>query len=132
MIGGLAVRLPAVDAAEPKPGYCASKSVSAALLKDCRNFLKLKYCLDKDGVLNWGDNVKVRDWTGVKVNRDGTAVIRLNLHDKGLTGDIPPRLGRLSGLKRIDLGYKALTGPVPSTLALQSQITFYSFSRWLE
>ena len=116
MLGAIAFSPSVADAAQPKPGYCEPKDVSAALLKDCRHLLKLKDRLDNTGVLNWSLDVKIRDWTGVGVNQDRTAVVGLKLPVKGLVGEVPSRLGRLSGLERIDLSHNALTGPVPSTL----------------
>ena len=119
---GLAVQLPAAEAAETgslsdlRPGYCGPGSVSSELERDCRRLLHAKHRLDQDGVLNWDWKVEVKHWTGVEVNEERTAVTGLNLRDMGLTGSIPPELGQLTGLQRVDLTHNDLTGPIPGRL----------------
>ena len=120
MLGALVHPTASAAAAEKNEGggegYCAKNSVSATLLKDCKKLLLLKDRLDPSGVLNWDRNVKVKGWTGIRVNEDGTAVTVLELLDQGLTGEIPPRLSQLTGLVLIDLSYNRLTGSIPPEL----------------
>ena len=69
------------------------------------------------GGRNWLTNAPLRDWEGVNVDEDGR-VVSLDLRDHGLRGIIPPELGKLFSLRRLDLGgedHLSLTGvAVPS------------------
>ena len=65
---------------------------------------------------NWLTNEPFRDWYGVDVDLTG-AVLRLDLHDNGLTGEIPAELGRFSALQVLDLRSNDLRGSIPSDLS---------------
>ena len=75
---------------------------------------------------NWLSSAPLGDWYGVEVNQDGR-VTRLRLGgwddatrefiDHGLTGSLPPELGTLSHLRRLEIGGNGgLTGPIPAEL----------------
>ena len=63
---------------------------------------------------NWLTEAPLRDWYGVTMA--GDRVRFLHLRENGLTGRIPPELGRLTGLGGLFLGQNALTGPIPPEL----------------
>ena len=63
---------------------------------------------------SWLSNAPLKDWRGVGVT-DGR-VTSLVLSDHDLKGPIPPELGSLSRLERLDLGGNVLTGPIPPSL----------------
>lgn len=75
---------------------------------------------------NWLRAAPLAEWFGV--GTDGTGrVTRLDLSGNGLAGDIPPALGRLSHLERLNLGWRwdpgsrmlfsnQLSGPIPPEL----------------
>ena len=62
---------------------------------------------------NWLTDAPPGDWYGVDTDASGR-VVRLRL--RGLTGSLPPELGGLARLERLDLGANALTGPIPPEL----------------
>ena len=75
---------------------------------------------------NWVSNAPLENWYGVEVDRHGR-VTRLRLggwdntardfFGNGLTGSLPPDLGTLSHLQRLEIGGNVgLTGPIPTTL----------------
>ena len=64
--------------------------------------------------LGWSADAALTDWRGVRVE-DGR-VRQLLLAEAGLDGSIPPELGRLEGVYRIDLDTNRLTGAIPSQL----------------
>ena len=64
---------------------------------------------------NWKTSAPIGEWFGVSTNAAGR-VTRLVLPGNGLTGLIPPALGRLANLESLELGENALTGPIPSEL----------------
>uniref|UniRef100_A0A7I4B2Y6 Leucine-rich repeat-containing N-terminal plant-type domain-containing protein n=2 Tax=Physcomitrium patens TaxID=3218 RepID=A0A7I4B2Y6_PHYPA len=45
-------------------------------------------------------------------------VVELNLSAAGLSGPVPPEIGRLTSLRKLDLSNNAISGPIPSQLAL--------------
>ena len=64
---------------------------------------------------NWLSDESVGEWHGVTANADGR-VTDLLLSDNNLAGAIPPELGDLDGLKRVDLYDNSLTGKIPEEL----------------
>lgn len=65
---------------------------------------------------NWGSTLPLEEWHGVTVDEDGQ-VTALRLTRNGLTGPIPPELGRLTKLRSLDLSRNALSGTIPVRLA---------------
>ncbi len=98
----------------------AGLSAPATAQVDERAVLEAFY--DATGGDNWTNNTNWKDdstdigeWFGVGVDRSGR-VISLELSSNGLTGSIPPELGRLADLRLLHLGFNSLTGSIPSQL----------------
>ena len=107
----------------PPPPSCAEPS----LAPDCAILLAARDALAGDGALNWSADVPVTEWDGVTVSdwervtvwRSSRRVWSLDLRNRGLTGIIPPELGRLPPtLVHLLLAGNALTGCVPERLRL--------------
>ncbi|WP_420615296.1 Ig-like domain-containing protein [Candidatus Palauibacter sp.] len=64
---------------------------------------------------NWLTNEPLGSWHGVEANTTGV-VLRLDLPENGLAGEIPAEIGRFSALRVLDLGDNALRGSIPSDL----------------
>ncbi len=75
---------------------------------------------------NWLTDAPLGEWYGVDTDNSGR-VVRLDLDGRwdsdareyiphGLSGPIPPELGNLTDLTRLDLGHNFLSGPVPTEL----------------
>ena len=64
---------------------------------------------------NWKTTAPLDTWHGVTADAAGRATA-LELPENGLAGPIPPALGRLSNLERLNLRENALTGPIPDEL----------------
>ena len=64
---------------------------------------------------NWKTAAQLGEWHGVTTDTAGR-VTGLELVDNGLVGSIPPALGNLENLERLDLGSNALAGPIPGEL----------------
>ena len=99
---------------------CAQSS--AVLIRDCETLLGLKDTLDPDGVLNWAGNVAVSSWEGVSSNA-ASGLTRLSLASKFLTGTIPPALGDLTALVELNLHNNELSGSIPAALGDLSNLT---------
>ena len=66
---------------------------------------------------NWLTEAPVRQWYGVLAAREGR-VSGLVLDDNGLSGSLPPEVGRLEGLRQLVLAENAgLSGALPVSLA---------------
>ena len=74
----------------------------------------------------WLSDVPLGRWHGVSVDTQGR-VSSLILSGNALTGAIPPELGDLSNLTRLDLNSNALTGAIPPELGGLSNLE----SLWL-
>ena len=70
---------------------------------------------------NWLTERPIREWYGV-INDASGRVTGLVLDWNGLTGEIPPRLGNLSNLKRLELGNNQLSGEIPQELSSLSNL----------
>ena len=57
---------------------------------------------------NWGTDAPVDEWYGVTTDEEGR-ITGLDLSDNGLTGPIPPELGRLESLEVLDLSGNGIT-----------------------
>ena len=96
---------------------CAPASrLSPPLFDDCTLLLALKETLAGEAELNWSEALPLYEWQGVTVGGPPARVTDLTLAANGLTGRIPPELGRLDGLVHLNLAVNRLTGPVPPEL----------------
>ena len=89
------------------------------------------------GGANWDDNTNwlsdrpIGEWHGVTTDSNGR-VIKLNLPENHLTGEIPPELGGLSKLTGLWLLRNQLTGGIPPELGgLSNLAKLYLFSNQL-
>ena len=86
------------------------------LFDDCTLLLAVKETLAGGAELNWSGALPIHEWQGVTVGGSPPRVTGLDLAGTGLTGRIPPELGRLDGLVHLNLAINRLTGPVPPEL----------------
>lgn len=93
------------------------------LISDCEILLELRDKLAGNGELNWTTNLSMLDWDGVTVSGPPSRVTELQLNVKGLTGQIPSELGKLSGLTNLSLGGNELTGEIPPELGNLTNMT---------
>ena len=71
---------------------------------------------------NWLSNAPLGQWYGVTTD-SSSRVTELDLHENGLSGQIPSVLGNLSGLRKLRLYRNQLRGGIPSELGRISNIT---------
>ena len=74
---------------------------------------------------NWLSSRPIRDWHGVATNSGGR-VVGINLHNNGLTGEMPAELGNLSNLTSLSLLNNQLSGEIPAELGKLSNLTWLS------
>ncbi len=87
------------------------------LVRDCSMLLAAKDTLAGEGSLDWSTDTNISDWQGVRVQNTPSPYVRvLLLTEQGLTGSIPPELGGVADVRRIDLDYNTLTGGLPREL----------------
>ena len=73
------------------------------LARDCSLLLSAKDKLAGGASLNWSADLIITRWEGVTIRLSPSLRVRhLLLDDLGLTGRIPPELGGLEGLERLD------------------------------
>ena len=92
------------------------------LMRDCNNLLAAKDALRGTATLNWSVDTAITSWDGVKVSGSPARVTSLVLTSEGLTGTIPPVLGRLDGLEYLRLVNNQLTGEIPAELGSLSNL----------
>ena len=111
------------------PG-CGTQGGDAAnmyLNNDCEALLDSKDALG--GSLNWSEALRINRWNGIQghamfpsLSGDPMRVTALHLQKKGLDGEIPDALGRLSGLTYLNLHSNELQGMVPGALGSLSNL----------
>ena len=74
------------------------------------------------GTLNWSGGTAIGSWDGVTLGSSPVRVTSLVLSDSQLTGTIPPELGNLNNLERLNLTRNQLTGPIPPELSLLTNL----------
>ena len=93
-----------------------SPRMNPELLGDCTLLLAIRDELAGRATLNWRAGIPIGRWQGVTLGGPEGRVGALALSGQGLTGRIPPELGRLRGLGLLYLDRNRLTGPIPPEL----------------
>ena len=86
------------------------------LADDCAILLSAAPILAGGAALNWSAAVPITEWDGVILDGDPLRVAAISLTAKGLDGEIPPSLARLSSLRGIALYGNNLSGEIPAEL----------------
>ena len=76
----------------------------------------------------WVTEAPLRRWSGVEMDAQGR-VVGLDLGYNGLSGPIPPELGGLSNLERLNLYSNDLSGPIPPELGGLSNLERLNLDR---
>lgn len=116
-------------------GYVVPEpEANPGLVADCETLLRLRDDLIGDSYVNWSTHKPIVTWDGVDIGcptpLSATGVTTwqeitlecpsqprvIGLWLGGMMGSIPPKLGELSGLKRLRLANGQLTGGIPPEL----------------
>ncbi len=95
---------------------------NTALVKDCEALLALRDTFTPRAFLNWGAHLPLADWDGVAVGGSPARIRGLALQDFGLSGPIPPELGELTALERLNLRRNSLRGAIPSSFSRLTEL----------
>ena len=76
---------------------------------------------------NWPDGKHLGEWSGVNDDRWGD-IVALELPGNGLRGEVPPELGNLRAISRIDLSHNELSGELPPELTNIRELGFLDLS----
>ena len=93
------------------------------LVADCVILYGSRDLLAGTGSLDWSATTAITTWEGVRIEGTPRRVTYLLLDDRELSGVIPPSLGGLGELRRIDLDVNSLTGIIPAELGSLSKLT---------
>ena len=93
------------------------------LVHDCEMLLSIRDRLAGNSKLNWNEDTPINDWEGVAVAAEPPRVRALTLRQNGLTGTLPPELGRLAELRTLNLAENYLSGSIPPELGGLSKLT---------
>ena len=119
---------PADSPIASKPANCANGTVvpnpqsNLKLVEQCETLLNIKRTLAGDAKLNWSDEIPMKFWHGIQLDRTGNKLEFLVLHRHGLTGTIPPEIGELVDLQFLDLSHNQLSGEIPDELKRLSNL----------
>ena len=76
----------------------------------------------------WKIRLPMETWTGVSVDNNGR-VVKLDLSQKELEGELPPELGNLTSLQSLDLSLNSLRGELPPELGNLTNLQSLDLSR---
>lgn len=94
------------------------------LVSDCEALLLSMATLSASSTQNWSVDVSIDEWDGLTVGGPPMRVTEIRLADSGLTGSLPPELGRLTELEYLAFTGNKLTGSIPRELGdLQNLVT---------
>ena len=99
-----------------------SAASNPGLVADCEALLAARDTLVGSGTLDWSGGTTIAAWDGVTLSGSPLRVTSLVLSDSQLTGTIPPELGNLNNLERLNLTRNQLTGPIPPELSLLTDL----------
>ncbi len=110
-------RNPAHVAVPAAPRFCrAGASIGDGLFADCTGLLAMRDALAGAAALNWSRGRPLPEWHGVRVSGAPPRVTALALPGTGLSGVLPPELGRLERLVSLRLEDNQLAGSIPDEL----------------
>ena len=114
----------------PPPPTCADGAVGdtdadEALLVECNVQVGLVAALIGDGTatLNWDPATDIANWDGVTVEGTPRRVVKLDLANKELAGELSARLVNLEELRELRINDNDLGGRIPSELGLLRKLT---------
>ncbi len=90
---------------------------------ECAHLLALRDTLAGTRTLNWSTTRDMASWTGVTVEGTPRRVVKLDLANSGLTGELSGLLGTLTSLTELRLDGNALTGRIPSKVIRLTRLT---------
>ena len=104
----------------------SNPSGNPELVADCETLLAVRDVLGGDLTLNWGPERHITDWEGIKVGGSPLRVTELVFDGPGerLTGTIPPELGKLTGLRVLELIDNKLHGNIPPELGRLQELEY--------
>ncbi len=84
-------------------GGAVPDATNTGLVSDCETLLASRDTLAGTATLNWAEDTPITEWNRVSVYRELQRVGQLHLAERGLTGEIPKELGRLTSLEWLSL-----------------------------
>ncbi len=109
---------PAASRAACAAGFVVpAPEASPGLVRDCETLIAARAALAQGPLANWGSGSPLELWEGVTITGTPPRVTGLALPDRDLHGTIPPALGGLDYLQRLNLFRNYyLSGPIPPEL----------------
>ena len=128
-----------VDLAACSRGHVVPEPESnPGLVRDCEVMLSIRDRLAGGSTLNWNERTPIVEWEGVLLEFQPPRVVRLEFRGFGLdgkpqgeyalSGTLPPELGQLTELGRLDLAGNYLSGSIPPELGDLSKLLSLSLS----
>ncbi|PON69034.1 Serine/threonine protein kinase [Parasponia andersonii] len=77
----------------------------------------------------WNDSIEFCQWQGVTCSRQHRRVTILKLGGQGLSGTIPPSIGNLTFLRRMNMSSNDLHGTIPREIGQLSRLEHLDLSR---
>ena len=107
-----------VDLAPCSAGFVVpTPEANPGLVHDCETLLQVRDTLGGSASLVWSAHVPLADWDGIAVGGSPARVQEVVLTRRGLTGTLPPELGRLAELRTLVISWSLdLRGPIPPEL----------------
>ena len=85
------------------PLLCLRRTITLNWSTICVTLLHTRFWIDVDRRLNWQTDTPIHEWEGLTVDDSITAVVGIDLPERGLRGAIPPELGGLARLPPAEL-----------------------------
>ncbi len=113
-----------VDVAGCRAGVAVpDPAANAGLVADCEVLLLLQATLAGAGKLGWTTERPVTAWDGVELGGAPLRVHGLALPGRGLWSVLPPEIGELPHLRKLDLRHNYLDGTIPPQFGQLTHLT---------
>ena len=117
------------DPKKPMVGPCVNGIAipnswgNPSLIQDCNVLLGIRNTLTNSASINWSADVRIDRWDHIKIGGFPGRVTEIRLSGSELNGTIPPELGKLTELRKLNLSNNSLTGSIPSELGDLTNLT---------